>query len=160
METIQFKEHLSRLVSGVSVILVTQGDEIFGCTIGSLSASNITNPEVMFTLTSTSQVGLWIRKNQKFSISVLASGQEDIAKLFSGPRPSFRLSDSEEFINQTSEKDTNFVTIRNSSQTYRCVFTESVKRDLSEIFFGEVIDGTITDTIPLIYLKRKYLNLD
>lgn len=158
METVQFKDHLSRLATSVSVILVVQGDEIFGCTISSLSASNINNPEIMFTLTKTSQVGHMIRVNQKFSISVLASGQESIAKLFSGPRTPMRLSDRKEIFKQGLGQDLDFITIENSSQDYWCTFSDSMKRDQTELFFAKVIDGKLSESNSLVYQNRRYLN--
>lgn len=160
MDSQSFKNALAKLGSSVSIISIVDDGLLYACTISSLNASNVLDPELMFQLTHTSKVGNRIKAGIFFSISVLGGEHAGLATYFANPRSILDVESHTKDFAIFNSDEINFAVLPDSPMYFLCKFNESIKRVNSEIYFSKVIDGSTTASSSLIYQNRKYHSLD
>ncbi len=155
-----FKDALAKLGSSVSIISIVDEGLLYACTISSLNASNVLDPELMFQLTHTSKVGDRIKAGIFFSISVLGGEHAGLATYFANPRSILSVESHSKDFARLKSGDTNFAVLPDSPMYFLCKFNESIRRGNSEIYFSKIIGGSTSKSSSLIYQNRKYHSLD
>ena len=84
-----FREALKKFATGVTVITTAAGDEQHGLTASSFASVSLEPPLILVVLNTESRTYTLLKESQAFAVSVLAEGQEDIAKAFAqkGTKP-------------------------------------------------------------------------
>ena len=88
MNSSTLKEALSLVTNSVSIVAVNSNDKVFGCTISSLQAIDVSNenPRLTFILKNGSELGKKLQSTKDFSINALSADQSELARQFSGER--------------------------------------------------------------------------
>ncbi len=162
MEQIGFKDAMSLVPTSVSVVRVNSTNstsQIVAATISSLISLSVVDgeEEIMFALKSNSYLGQKLLEEKFFSVNLLNSKQDDLAKKYgSSANSATDLSVSEEEFWIVRE---NFTYLQNSVITLFCELTDHHVRKHSTLYFGKIISSTgLSSASPLIYQNRQFKN--
>jgi flavin reductase (DIM6/NTAB) family NADH-FMN oxidoreductase RutF len=155
VETIEFKDQMSRIPNSVSVIGVLNGDQILGCTISSLISVDIDNPELMFVLKNGSATLNALSSVGTLSVNVLGASQQYLAVNYSTVRAQEKYFDSE---SAWSRSMSGVIYLKNSLVSFICKVNRIVPMKSTTLIFcaPEEVFGD-KDSQPLIYVNRKFL---
>lgn len=84
MTSSTLKEALSLVTNSVSIVAVNSDNKVFGCTISSLQAIDVSkeNPRLIFILKKGSELGNKLQSTKEFSINALSADQSELAGKF------------------------------------------------------------------------------
>jgi flavin reductase (DIM6/NTAB) family NADH-FMN oxidoreductase RutF len=84
-----FRETLKKFASGVTVITTAHGDEMHGLTASSFASVSLEPPLILVVLNTESRTYTLLKESNTFAVSILAEGQEAIARAFAekGAKP-------------------------------------------------------------------------
>lgn len=162
MERLGFKDAMSLVPTSVSIIRVTSLDtdpQIVAATISSLISLSVIEgeEEIMFALKNNSYLGQKLLTEKFFSINLLNSKQEDLAKKYgSSVKPAGSTTENEE---ELWIEMNNFKYLQNSVVSIFCELTDYLERKHSTLYFGKINAsiGSIVST-PLVYQNRQFRN--
>ena len=150
---LSFKDVMSLVSTGVSVLTFLESSLVFGCTISSLVSVNIQedNPEVLFVLKKDSFFGNKIRSSLFFTINVLSADQGDLSKIYSTDRDQDIASESNWYI------DKGFAVIRGCRSIINCQLSKVYDSHAADIFIGSVLSYSgDAEKSALLYDARSY----
>lgn len=84
MDSTEFKQAMSNLASGVSVISTLFDGQLFGFTASSLTSVSLNPPLILFCLNQSAGSFFAFQNSQNFGISILSENQADISQHFAG----------------------------------------------------------------------------
>lgn len=150
----KFKDAFSKLASGVSIVTVND-HALAGLTINSLTSLSVTPELLLFCVNKNSFIAKSIINTQKFSINILSSKQEGLARLFATKEANkfnkiaYQLSS---FSNAAIFTD-NLVTID-------CNLENHYPSGDHFIIIGQLknLEINASQNKPLIYYNRKFIN--
>lgn len=158
METLKdkFRESMSRLASGVSVVTTELDGRPWGLTISACCSISMEPPLIMISLATNTASTKSIKDQGKFGVSILGHNQIDIARAGSKPgAPKY----FEDFISP-NEKNKSYV-VKNALSHINCSVHETIIAGDHTIFIGsvkEVIQGD--KRAPLLYFDRQFGTFD
>jgi 4-nitrophenol 2-monooxygenase / 4-nitrocatechol 4-monooxygenase, reductase component len=85
----EFREHIGRLLSGVTVVTTQSGDQVYGTTASAVTSVSLDPPTLLVCMNNASLTGQAIAESGHFSINVLADNQMEIAAHFGRRGSSF-----------------------------------------------------------------------
>jgi flavin reductase (DIM6/NTAB) family NADH-FMN oxidoreductase RutF len=151
---LNFKDVMSLVPSSVSILACIGDGKIYGCTISSFVSVNVSkhSAEVIFVLKKGSLLGSKIIDDGVFTINVLNSNQELLARKYSSKR------DPEELPNENwSIASSKFPRLSNSRASFNCEYKQVYKDHEADIFVSRVSDFSGNrDLSALVYDSRKY----
>jgi hypothetical protein len=160
MEKLGFKDAMSLVPTSVSVLRVTSSianPQVVAATISSLISLSVVDgeEEIMFALKNNSYFGQRLLEEKVFSISVLNSGQDYLARKYGSSAnqlPDLTLNEEESWVAVG-----NSFYLRNSLFVLFCELTDHDVRKHSTLYFGKIfsINGSLAST-PLVYQNRKF----
>jgi flavin reductase (DIM6/NTAB) family NADH-FMN oxidoreductase RutF len=160
MEHTSFRDAMSLVPTSVSIIRLTpkvKNSEIVAATVSSLISVSVMEgkEEVLFALKNDSYLGQRLVQEKSFTINLLGSRQDFIAKLYGSSKPIANLLD----VNHEKlwlEVEGSFH-LKNSLVSLNCELSDHHVREYSTIYFGRVTES-ITSAIdsPLIYQNRNF----
>jgi len=155
-----FRDAMSLVPTSVSIIRLApkaKNSEFVAATVSSLISVSVAEgeEEVLFALKNDSYLGQRILQENSFTISLLSSSQEFIAKLYGSSKPSTNLPE----IKQEKlwlEVNGSFY-LKNSVVSLICELSDHHVREYSTIYFGRVTESITSATdLPLIYQNRNF----
>jgi flavin reductase (DIM6/NTAB) family NADH-FMN oxidoreductase RutF len=152
--SVNFRDVMSLVPSSVSILACVSEGKIYGCTISSFVSVNVSNDsaEVIFVLKKGSLVGSKITNHGVFTINVLNSNQELLAKRYSSERNPEGLPN--DYWNISSGK---FPQLSNSRASLNCEYFRVYRDHAADIYVSRVSDfNGNKDLSPLVYDSRKY----
>lgn len=154
MNSSEFKDRMSKIPTGVSVVSVLSDSQIEACTISSLTSVDLYSRQILFVLRSESKVLKGLRKHIFFSINNLSTEQFNLSKIFS------EKTRSTEFIvlgKYWNLEENIFPTLTGVVQSFGCVFERTYETESSTIVFARLLKTiTSTNSQPLVYFNRSY----
>ena len=160
MELLGFKDAMSLVPTSVSVVRVNSSvtnSQITASTISSLISLSVIDgdEEIMFALKNNSYLGQKLLEEKFFSINLLNSKQDYLAKKYgSSANATTNLSVSQEESWMAME---NFMYLRHSVISIFCELTDQNVRKHSTLYFGKIISSTgLVSARPLIYQNRQF----
>lgn len=153
-----FREAMRRTASGVAVITTQGSAGRAGITVSTFQSFSIAPPSVMVCINTGSRNLVTIETNAVFAANVLAAGQSEMARIFSGPSAQER---------ETCFDGAGWQSLTTGSPALRdalCVFDCRVADIFTfashRIVIGAVEAIAIGGADPLIYSGRAYRRLE
>jgi flavin reductase (DIM6/NTAB) family NADH-FMN oxidoreductase RutF len=149
-----FKGALGSWTAGVTVVTTRYENMVYGITASSFSSLSLDPPLVLVCMANSNKLVNMVEASQKFAVSILAEGQEEISTYFSksgrDPEPSF-----ERF--GTIEWHTGSPIIEGALAHLDCELEELVPGGDHTIAIGRVIGAAYEpNRLPLMYFRRAY----
>ena len=147
-----FKHTLSRFLSGVTVVSVSDGGEVYGMTASAFLSVSLEPPLVLVSVGKLAHMHGHVVRAGRFAISILASGQEGYSNHFAG-RPQADLA-----VPWLSD---NFATpvIADALANIDCDLHSAVDAGDHTLFVGLVKKLRYRDGEPLGYYQGRYRDL-
>lgn len=155
MTSINFKDAMGHLASGISVLACKSSEGVFGITISSLKSVGVKPPTVSVCVEGQSQMINAIREAGKFGVTVLRQEQQQIAKHFSDAK----VSQSDRFSQIRYELINECPIVVGGLSAMTCSVIQEVKISGNVVFYGEVTDVQSYPGEPLIYYFREWRGL-
>jgi flavin reductase (DIM6/NTAB) family NADH-FMN oxidoreductase RutF len=158
VEAGDFKAALSSWAAGVTIVTSRHAGLVYGITASSFSSLSIDPLLILVCIANSNHLARMITDSKLFAVSVLATGQEDLANYFSihgrDPSPAF-----EERV-QTHEWHTGAPIVQGALAHLDCTLDEAVAGGDHTIMIGRVV-GAASDpsATPLLYFRRGYRTL-
>jgi flavin reductase (DIM6/NTAB) family NADH-FMN oxidoreductase RutF len=149
-----FKAALGSWCAGVTVVTTRQDDLVYGITVSSFTSLSLDPRLILVCLADSNRLPRMIEQTQRFAVSILAEGQEQVSSYFavSGrePVPAF-----EEF--GTIEWYTGSPIIDGALAHLDCELHEAIHAGDHTIIIGHVLGAaTQPEQKPLLYFRRAY----
>lgn len=82
-----FRRACAGFPTGVAVVTASVGGELHGSTVNAFTSLTLDPPQVLLCLADTSRTWSAIERSRRFAVNLLASDQEDVARLFASKAP-------------------------------------------------------------------------
>ncbi len=150
-----FKGALGSWASGVTVVTTELDGMVYGITVSSFSSLSMDPKLILVSLMDTNHLPGMIKQSKKFSVSILAHGQDEISGYFatSGRDP------AREFDGAIPVRvsDIGCPVIEGAVSTLDCELEEAIQGGDHTIAIGRVVGATWNPELqPLIYFRRAY----
>lgn len=147
IEPQEFRNALSRFVSGVTVVTVMDGDEPHGITVSSFMSVSLLPPLIAVAVGRGARAHQLLQPGRSFGVSVLSRNQQSVSDLFADrpvdvPDP-LRLKEG-------------FAFVEGSLARLLCRVSAAHEAGDHTIFIGEVERLAYEDGIPLVYHRGRY----
>jgi flavin reductase (DIM6/NTAB) family NADH-FMN oxidoreductase RutF len=151
IEPAHFRRVMSRFASGVTVILAEVGSELRGMTANAFFSGSLDPPLCVVSVTRRARMHAHLLKAKRFSVNILASGQEDCATHFAGqsvPHLDMDLGRSHD------------IPLLDGVVAWMTAETAAT-HDCGDhtLFVGHILQMEATDRAPLLYFGSRYAAL-
>ena len=152
----QFTGAMSTLAAAVTVVTARIGDEQHGRTVTAMLSLSAEPPAVMVSITRDTELAQTIEAAGRFSLSVLAQGQETVADAFAGWGPQDRFANA-----HWEHWPSGQPLLSGAATSLDCVLAGSIVMDTHTLYAGIVTHTrSFPDRAPLIWHRRSYKALD
>lgn len=149
-----FKDALASWASGVSVVAARgEGGTSYGLTVSAFNSVSLDPPLVMVCLNRSNRLPAMIREDKRFSVSILAAGQDEVSNHFarSGREPAENLDG---FGKDQGERPP---VVAAAASTLQCEAHDFVEEGDHTIVIGRVVEANTDAVVPvLVYHRRGY----
>lgn len=150
-----FKSALGSWASGVTVVTTELEGLVYGITVSSFSSLSMDPKLILVSLQDTNHLPGMIKKSGKFSVSILAHGQDQVSGYFAtsgrDPAPEFESS----ILVRTGSLGCPL--IEGALGTIDCELEEAIQGGDHTIAIGRVVAASANPELqPLIYFRRAY----
>jgi flavin reductase (DIM6/NTAB) family NADH-FMN oxidoreductase RutF len=150
----EFRHALSQFASGVTVVTTRDAEaRPMGLTVSSFCSASLDPPLVLVCVDHRSDAHAGFTTSQVFGVSVLAEGQEDWSRRFSGGGP----SKFEGITVETGRYGVAFVP--GAVAQLECRIVSAHEAGDHVIYVGEVLSAHVTPGRPLLYHASGYRSL-
>ena len=155
----QFRQVMSRFVTGVTIVTTRADEELHGMTCNAFCSISITPLTVMVCLAKNTRTEKLLEKGRVFAVNVLSESQTELSDRFAG-----RHRDHEEHRFDGFEWTTAITgaPIFLKSQAYLdCRLSRTFDGGSHTIYLGEVAAASVDEhQRPLIFYRSHYMGLD
>jgi flavin reductase (DIM6/NTAB) family NADH-FMN oxidoreductase RutF len=151
----EFKQAMRHLAGGVAIIATEHEGYRAGLAATAVCSVSADPPTILICINSGASAHEPIRQSARFSVNLLASGQDDIARRFSGETG---VKGEERFaVGRWAPLVTGAPVLASALAGLDCQVTEVVTMSTHTVFFGAVV-GIVTKAAarPLIYAHGTY----
>ena len=150
-----FKRTLGSWASGVTIVTSRAGGLQHGMTASAFCSVSAEPPQILICANRESNTHLVIEQARAFSVSILASGQEDLSDLFADKsREDVRFSELD-----CESGVTGCPRIPGAVAHLDCSVNQIIESGTHVIYVGLVEAAEISDRQPLAFFRGKYRNL-
>ena len=158
-DSTQFRQVMSRFVTGVTVVTSRDGNEMHGMTCNAFCSISLTPLTVLVSLAKNTRTAKLIEKSRVFAVNVLSQAQADVSDRFAGrhkDREHDRFSGFEWTTAVTGAP------ILKQSQAYLdCKLVTVFDGGSHSLCLGEVVAAQVDEAQgPLIFFQSRYLGVD
>jgi len=152
-----FREALASWAGGVTVVTTRHDGLVYGITVSSFTSLSLDPLLVLVCLHNTNRLARMIQDSGRFAVSILADGQDEVARWFAEPgrepTPAFAKFG-------TIEMSTGSPIVAGAVAHVDCEFEHKVPGGDHSIIVGRVV-GAASDPLrrPLVYFRRAYRTL-
>ena len=155
MEAVDFRRVMGFWATGVSVITAQGAEGPAGATANALSSLSLEPPLALVCFDLSSRTLAAVRESERFGISMLSAGQEDVSRLFATKK-----SQAEKFAEIDQHLVQGVPVIDNSLAYLVCGLDSELRRGDHVIAIGQVLEsGVDEDAAPLLFYRAEYLRL-
>ncbi len=151
-----YKKAMRQLAFPVVVITTSDGKQMRGVTIGSLTSLSVDPPTLCFNLTTPSKMFEVIENATLFAVNMLAVEQKEVSNWFANPTVS---SDEQMKKFPIILSDDGLPLIEGSSGYVICEITDRFLHSDHTVFFGKAIEWREGTGEPLVYFGGQYREL-
>lgn len=152
----QFTSAMSTIAAAVTVVTARSGGKQHGRTVTAMLSLSAEPPAILVSITSDSDLAQTIKTAGRFSLSVLAEGQEAVADAFAGWGPDDRFS-----VSDWNHWPSGQPLLSGTLTSLDCVLSGTIELDTHTLFAGIVTHTrSHPDRPPLLWQKRGYKSLD
>lgn len=149
-----FRNGMARLGTSVSIVTTRSGGKRFGFTASAVCSVSDTPPTLLVCINRASSSFPAFEGARHFCVNTLMQGQEDIADVFGGRRP----SDDRFAYGGWEDGRTGVPVLAGASVSFECELIDAVDQATHRVLFGRVIDIRANeDGETLLYYMRRYL---
>ena len=146
-----FKQSMSKFVTGVTVVTISENGNHIGKTVNSFTALSLNPPLVLFSLDNQSSSIKSYKKASKMVINVLSRKQKKLSEYFS--LKNIKWENSQKFILENGTP-----IIKNCIANFSCKKVKIIKQGDHFIFICKIEKILIDNKKkPLIYFNSKYI---
>jgi flavin reductase (DIM6/NTAB) family NADH-FMN oxidoreductase RutF len=147
-----FKRVLGNWVSGVTIVTSRHGELQHGMTASAFSSVSADPPQILICAHRDSSTHAVIERSQRFSVSILAEGQEELSDLFADKRREAVRFDGL----ACASGATGCPRIPGALAYLDCRVVQSVSAGTHQIYVGLVEAAEVRDVAPLAFLRGRY----
>lgn len=149
-----FKDALASWASGVSIVAANApGGDSYGLTVSAFNSVSLDPPLVMVCLSCSNRLPALIREDGRFSVSILASGQEEVSNHFarSGREPGPGLDGF------GADQGDRPPVVAGAASSLQCEVHDTMDEGDHTIVVGRVVEAHSDEVVPvLVYHRRGY----
>lgn len=147
----QFKESMRRFATGVTVVTSLKDGEPRGVTVSAFASVSLDPPTVLICINREARSYLFIHTSKIFCVNILAAGQVDLAKRFSGKLREKQFEGVEYVVEQTGA-----AVLVGSLAHLDCEVTQEHHAGSHSIFIGKVLSIATSGGAPLGYFAGEF----
>jgi len=150
-----FRQALGQLAAGVSIIATSKDGDCRGVTATAICSVTDSPGTVLVCVNRATGTGKMIADTGKFSVNLLGTDQEEVAKIFAGMGG---VNGSERFQHGDWEfgAQTGLPILGGALVNLECSVTHIQPVASHDVFFGEVLEVCQSPARPLIYYSRGF----
>ncbi|NYE06309.1 flavin reductase ActVB [Bacillus niacini] len=147
----KFRESMSRLATGVTIVMTEIEGRPWGLTVSACCSISMEPPLILISLATQAASTQAIINNQRFSVSVLAEDQIEVAR--SGAK-----AGAPKFFEEFAESKGSFnYDVKNALASVHCRVEQTVTAGDHTIFIGFVEDVILGESkSPLLHFDRQF----
>lgn len=153
VERAVFIEAMSRAVTGVTVVTTDGPAGRAGMTVSAMSSVSADPPTLLVCVNASSRTGTAIERNGVFCVNILDSSQAAVAECFAGRDATatdrFSVGDWRRGASGAPE-------LSGAVARFDCAVHLVAPVASHTVYFGQVIDATFANCVPLLYWQRQY----
>ncbi|MGI8618198.1 MAG: flavin reductase family protein [Gemmatimonadaceae bacterium] len=151
----RFRSVLSRFASGVTVVTAVDDTGVdHGITVSAFCSLSLKPPLVLICIDHGTVMHRILETSTAFAVSVLAAGQEELARRFSDP-------DNDRFDGTSYTRGSNGAAVLTGAAAHlECGLTHRFEGGDHTIFVGNVEAADASDLHPLLYYRGGYAELE
>ena len=157
LDSEQLRRAMRAWTTGVTVVTAIHDGQQYGMTVNSFTSISLEPPMVSLALRKLTHTHELVEKSGEFSVTILASDQQELSDRFAGKHP--EIKDRFEGV-ATEILALNAPLLKGGSAYFNCRVVNSIPVGENTLFVAEVIaaqgDGT---SEPLVYHNRVYWKL-
>lgn len=152
-----FRAAMAGMASTVCVVAARRGEEMVGRTVTSVFSLSATPPSILISIDIVSRLADIIAKTGGFSVSMLASGQTEIADAFAG-----KLAAEHRFgLGRWGQWPSGHPKLAGAMTMLDCDVIGSMETGTHVLFAGAIIEAeTHSERMPLLWQRHGYHGLD
>jgi 3-hydroxy-9,10-secoandrosta-1,3,5(10)-triene-9,17-dione monooxygenase reductase component len=152
MEPDSYRRLMSFWATGVSVVTTRGHDGPAGATANALTSLSLDPPRALVCFDVSSRTLHAVRESERFAVNVLATDQEEIARMFAT-----KASQEEKFSAVACRDDHGAPRIVGSVAWFVCALDSELQQGDHVVAFGRVLAGGVDETAePLLYYRSSY----
>lgn len=144
-----YRDCVGEFASGVTVAIAEHDGEAAGMTINAFTSVSLEPLLVLVSLGHGSRTLAVVRASGRFSISVLARGQREVALDFATPGAPFPEQ-------QVTRSHDGFLVVRGAAATHQCACQEVIRAGDHDLVLGLVVGITHPGGEPLIFHRGRF----
>lgn len=147
-----FRNTLGRFATGVTVVTMQQGDEVFGITVNAFMSVSLEPPLVLVSIGKKARAHATLLDAERYGVSVLSDSQQALSNHFAGMEvdglePPYQYVDG-------------FPLLEGAVGQLVCRIVDRHEAGDHTLFIGQVEHLAYEDDEPLLYYKGKYGRLE
>ena len=151
MDDRQFRNAMGKFATGVTVVATEVAGNVHGMTANAFMSVSLNPKLVVISIAEKAQMLEKIKQSKKFSVNILAAGQQELSMIFAG-----QLKNQQDVAFERLE---GIPVLPGAVAQITCeVSAEHVEGDHT-LFIGRVTSINLGDSDPLIYFSGKYRSL-
>jgi flavin reductase (DIM6/NTAB) family NADH-FMN oxidoreductase RutF len=147
-----FKDALGRFASGVTVVTVEEAGETLGITVSAFISVSLEPPLVLVSIDKRARAHAALAAASRFSVSLLAAGQEPISNFYAG----WRQPDQ---VVELTRSERGAPVVPGAAAWLDCEMFQAVEAGDHTLYLGRVVGVAVHDAEPLVYFRGKYRSL-
>ncbi|MCM3113888.1 flavin reductase family protein [Neobacillus sp. MER 74] len=151
MDDRQFRNAMGKFATGVTVVATEVAGNVHGMTANAFMSVSLNPKLVVISIAEKAQMLEKIKQSKKFSVNILAAGQQELSMIFAG-----QLKNQQNVVFDRLE---GIPVLPGAVAQITCeVSAEHVEGDHT-LFIGRVTSINLEDSDPLIYFSGRYRSL-
>lgn len=151
----RFADSMASLASTVCVATAALGGERYGRTVTAVTSLSPQPPTLLVSITRDSDLARLIARTGRFSLSLLAEGQEAVGNAFAG-----KGEVADRFgIGQWETWPSGQPKLKGAASSIECRLAGSIELDTRCVFIGLLVGAETSGTPPLLWYERGYRSL-
>lgn len=150
-----FADAMASLASTVCVATAATGEMRHGRTVTAVTSLSATPPSLLVSITRGSDLAKAIAEEGRFSLNLLAEGQEAVGDAFAG-----KIAVADRFsVGQWDAWTSGQPRLAGAATAIDCELAGIVEMDTHCLFVGVLVEARTSDAEPLLWYERQYRTL-
>ncbi|MGV3552049.1 flavin reductase family protein [Rhizobium sp.] len=153
--TVEFREAMRQVASGVAIVTTLDGDQRYGITATSAASVSEEPPLISIGINKQSWICDALMRSGRFCINILGASQLDVARAFSTSPRETRFESGE-----WTSLTTGAPVLVQAPAVFDCELFQAIEVKTHFLVIGHIVTTRTEDNVaPLIYRDRKYVTV-